>query len=242
MSKRLFLPLLSAILLTAVSLSQIKTAAQTANRPVIKSYQAKADFALTADPNSASWKGVKGVTADNGPRGEKTPDHHTEIRSRWTDRNLYILFISHYDKLYPKPNPSTTTETNKLWEWDVAEVFIGTDFKDIKHYTEFQVSPSGEWVDLDIDRKPDPPKHDVGWNSGFEVKAKINEKDKVWYGEMKIPMAKIDQRAAKVGNEMRINFYRFQGPPPNRQRIAWSPVNSDNYHTPEAFGLLKLEK
>jgi hypothetical protein len=238
MSKRLILSLLSAILLISVSLGRSKPADES----MVKSYQAKSDFALTADLNAPSWKGITGVTAERGPRGDLTPGHRTEIRSRWTDRNLYVLFICAYDKLYPKPNPTTTSETNKLWEWDVAEVFIGTDFKNIKHYTEFQVSPSGEWVDLDIDRNPDPPKHDWQWNSSFEVKARINEKDRVWYGEMKIPMAKIDQRAAKVGNEMRINFYRFQGPPPNRQRIAWRPTNSDNYHAPEAFGLLRLEK
>ena len=81
-----------------------------------------------------------------------TPGHRTEIRSRWADKNLYLLFVCPYEELYAKPDPSYTAETNKLWEWDVAEVFIGSDFQNIKRYTEFQVSPRGEWVDLDIDR------------------------------------------------------------------------------------------
>jgi UDP-glucose 4-epimerase len=54
----------------------------------------------------------------------------------------------------------------------------------IKHYTEFQVSPQGEWVDLDIDRSTDPPNHNVGWNSGYKVKARIDQAKKIWYGEM----------------------------------------------------------
>jgi hypothetical protein len=99
----------------------------------------------------------KGVVADRGSLGDLTPGHHTEIRSRWTQQNLYFLFICHYEQLHLKPSPTTTAETNKLWDWDVAEVFIGTDFKDIKRYTEFQVSPQGEWVDLLIDRNPTPP-------------------------------------------------------------------------------------
>lgn len=209
---------------------------------MIKSFHSKSDFALTADPNSGQWKKIKGVIATNGPRGDATPGHRTEIRSRWTDKNLYVLFICPYEELYSKPNPSTTTETSKLWDWDVAEVFIGADFQNIKHYTEYQVSPHGEWVDLDIDRGSNPPKHDAQWNSGYEVKARIAEDKKIWYGEMRIPLDKIDKRKPQVGQELRINFYRIQGPPPNRKYVAWQPTNSNSYHVPEAFGLLRMEK
>jgi len=222
-------------------LCQIRATAQDDSK-TIKSFYSKSDFALTADPNSSQWKSAKGATATSGPRGDVMPGHRTEIRSRWTDKNLYLLFICPYEELYSKPNPSTTTETNRLWEWDVAEVFIGSDFQNIKRYTEFQVSPHGEWVDLDIDRNPDPPKHNVQWNSGFEVKARIAADKKIWYGEMRIPVDKIDARKPQAGQELRINFYRFQGPPPNRNRIAWQPTNSDNYHVPEAFGTLRMEK
>lgn len=236
MTMRHILPV-TLVLLTA-------TFAQTKpdDSSVIRSYYAKSDFALTADPHAASWKDIKGVITERGPLGDITPGHRTEIRSRWTEKNLYVLFICPFEQLYLKPDPSTTTETNKLWDWDVAEVFIGTDFQNIKHYTEYQVSPQGEWVDLDIDRNPDPPSHNWQWNSGFEVKARIDQKEKTWYGEMRIPVAKFDKRAPKAGIDMRINFYRFQGPPPDRKRIAWRPTNSNNYHVPEAFGRLRLEK
>src|SRR6266540_3251958 len=116
------------------------------------------------------------------------------------------------------------------------------DSKTIKRYAEFQVSPHGEWVDLDIDRGATPVNHDWQWNSGFEVKARIVAGQKVWYGEMRIPIDKIDKRKPQAGQELRINFYRFQGPPPDRKRIAWQPTDSDNYHVPEAFGLLRMEK
>ena len=223
-------------------LATISTHAQSvANTTIISAVRARNDAALTADPDAKEWTNIKGILAERGPRAELTPGHRTEIRARWTDKNLYLLFICPYEQLYSKPNPSTTTETNRLWEWDVAEVFIGSDFQNIKRYTEFQVSPQGEWVDLDIDRNPQPPNHNVQWNSGFEVKARIVAEKKIWYGEMRIPFDKLDKRPAKAGNELRINFYRFQGPPPDRKRIAWRPTNSDNYHTPEAFGTLRLK-
>src|SRR5947207_11460480 len=106
---------------------------------VIASKHADRDFALTADPNSASWKRIRGVFAENGPKGEPVPNHRTEIRSQWTDRNLYFLFICPYETLNLKPDPTPSDETNKLWNWDVAEVFIGTDFDHIRQYKEFQV-------------------------------------------------------------------------------------------------------
>ena len=49
-----------------------------------------------------------------------------EVRSRWTLTHLYLLFTCPYDKLNVKPEPVTLAETNKLWEWDVAEVFVGS--------------------------------------------------------------------------------------------------------------------
>ncbi len=214
----------------------------SADSGVINSLRAGSDFALTADPEAPHWKKVPGVFAVNGPMGDPVPGHRTEIRSQWTDGYIYFLFVCPYEKLHSRPNPSTTTETNKLWEWDVAEVFVGADFKNIRQYKEFQVSPQGEWVDLDIDR--DTPKPEGGWlwNSGFTVKARLDAARKVWYGEMKIPIGTIDSRPPREGNEMRVNFYRIQGPPDDKKFIAWRPTNARSYHVPEAFGLLRLTR
>jgi hypothetical protein len=209
---------------------------------VILSKHVKEDFALSTDPDAAVWKAATPVFAANGPRGDPTPGHRTEIRSRWSDQNLYFLFICPYEALNLKPNPTTTEETNKLWDWDVAEVFIGTNFQNIRRYTEFEVSPQGEWVDLDIDRDHPLPGGGWLWNSGFKVAAHIDADKKIWYGVMRIPIAKVDDRTPEPGREMRVNFYRIQGPGPRRKGIAWQPTNAATYHVPEAFGRLKLVK
>ena len=209
---------------------------------VLLSHRVGKDFPLTADPTAKPWRKIQGVFAENNALGAPVPGHRTEIRSLWTKQHLYLLFICPYETLHLKPSPSTTTETNKLWEWDVAEVFIGTDFNNIKQYWEFQVSPQGEWVDLDIDRVKPRPEGGWRWNSGFEVKARIDEAAKIWYGEMKIPLKEIDKREPKPGLEMRLNLYRLQGPPPARTQVAWQPTGARNYHVPEAFGRLRLEK
>src|SRR5215467_7072696 len=144
-----------------------------ADAGVIVAHRAKSDFDLTADPDSKAWKGVRGVFADKGPMGQPAPGHPTEIRSRWTEGNLYFLFICPYQKLHLKPDPITNADTNHLWDWDVAEVFIGSDFQHIRHYQEFEVSPQGEWVDLDINRDFPKPESGWKWDSGFTSKARI---------------------------------------------------------------------
>lgn len=207
----------------------------------LESYASPTDFALTADPDSPNWNFVPGVTFAQGPTGEPAPDHRTEVRSRWSEGNLYLLFICPYQELYLKPQPDSAKETNKLWEWDVAEVFIGSDFEKITHYQEFQVSPQGEWVDLDIDRtKQDFAATGWLWNSGFEVKARIDKDRKIWYGEMRIPIKSIGASEPKPGKEFRINFYRIQGPPHDKIHVAWQPTGERTYHVPAAFGRLAL--
>ena len=159
---------------------------------IFVSHHAAADFALAADPEAASWKGVPGIFMENGPKGETHLEHRTEVRSRWTADNVYFLFVCPYQELHLKPNPTVTSETNKLWDWDVAEVFVGSDFQHIRRYKEFEMSPQGEWVDLDIDRDSPLPEGGWLWNSGFEAKARIDRAKKIWYGEMRIPLKTID--------------------------------------------------
>jgi hypothetical protein len=110
-------------------------------------------------------------------------------------------------------------ETNQLWNWDVAEVFIGWNFKNIQHYKEFEISPQGEWIDLDINLEK--PLHEQGWiwNSGFQVISRVDRGAKVWYGAMRIPMAALDDPSPATGNVFRINLFRSQGPVPHQKEI-----------------------
>ena len=207
------------------------------------SKRVKSDVALSTDPESKLWQGAPAVFSETGSKGQPSPGHRTEIRSRWSAQSLYFLFICPYEELYLTPQPVTAQETNKLWERDVAEVFIGADFDHIWQYREFQVSPQGEWVDLDIDRKNPKPEGGWGWNSGYQVEARIDARRKVWYGAMKIPLRSITEKTVGPDFVFRLNLYRLQGPPPNRVSVAWRPTGSTgNHHIPEAFGLLRLEK
>lgn len=211
-----------------------------AEQPVVECARAEQDSPPELDPASPFWSASRPVYMEKDNFGKTVPGYRTEVRSRWTKNNLYFLFICPYEELYLKPSPRTDKETYELWNWDVAEVFVGSDFSNIKRYKEFEISPQGEWVDLDIDLSK--PHHEEGWtwNSGFEVKAYIDRAKHTWYGAMRIPMAAVDQRPAAAGNTMRINLFRSQGPPPHRQAVTWQAPMNDTFHVPERFGLMQL--
>lgn len=198
------------------------------------------DIKLQMDPGSPFWREARPVYAAVDSRGRPVPDARTEIRSRWTDGNLYLLFACPYKELYVNPAPVISAETNQLWKWDVAELFVGSDFHNIRRYKEFELSPQGEWVDLDVDL--DLPDHTVGWtwNSGFEVSARIDREKKIWYGAMRVPFSALDHNPPYPGRVFRANLFRTEGPPSRQKAVAWKAPMSETFHAPESFGSLKL--
>jgi len=196
------------------------------------------DAPLTLDPSGAFWKPAPVASFAHDSLGKDTGLKPTEVRVRWSKQFLYVLFVGRYDAMYLKPNPVTNQDTVPLWDWDVAELFIGSDFENIQRYKEFEVSPQGEWVDLDV--RKDLKEFDSKWNSNFETAARIDATAKVWYGGMKIPWKSIDEKEVKAGREYRVNFYRIEGAPPNRKFLAWQPTKSASYHVPEEFGRMTL--
>jgi hypothetical protein len=232
---------MKTLLLITLSLALVLSA-PAQNKPGIESI--RADFAapLDTDPASPFWRGAKPVFAESDKNGHSIPEYRTEIRSRWTKTEIYFLFTCPYKNLYLKPSPDTQHETYELWNWNVAEVFIGSDFKDIKRYKEFELSPHNEWIDLDIDLNK--PHHEEGWkwNSGFEHVTRIDEQNHVWYAAWRIPFKALDARPVKPGNTFRVNFYRTEAGPHDSKEIMWQPVMGNSFHAPDRFGQLRLSR
>ena len=207
---------------------------------VLESAYSPRDFDLNPDPAQDEWATAPRVVVGRDYLGQAIPGPPTEIRSRWTRAHLYLLYICPYDELNLKPDPTTSAETPRLWNWDVAEAFIGSDFERIGRYKEFQVSPQSEWVDLDIDRENPKGQAGIQWNSGYVVKARIDAQAKIWYGVMRIPFAAIDTRPPEQGRELRIGLYRIAGAEPKKHFYAWRPTGRRSFHEPNAFGTLRL--
>lgn len=196
---------------------------------------------LEPDVTSPLWRDAPLVVAAQDRFGKALPEARTEVRSLWTGTDLYFLFSAKYEQMYLRPTPQLDRETHGLWDFDVVEVFIGHDLERPHLYKEFEVSPRGEWVDLDVD-KTKKEIADWTWNSGFEFKTKVDEGRKMWHCLMKIPWSSIAPAAPAAGHEFRLNLYRIEGGPESRQYITWQAVQSPSFHTPAAFGRLRLEK
>jgi hypothetical protein len=207
---------------------------------VLESAYSPRDPGRGTDPDGDTWVAAPRVLASRNRMGEPVAGPPTEIRSRWTDEHLFLLFICPYADLHLKPDPTRDEETARLWLWDVAEAFIGANPGHITRYKEFQASPQGEWADLDIDRGDPEGQAGLRWNSGFTVEARIDAAGKTWYVLMRIPFAALDTPAPRPGLELRLGLFRIAGAEEPRTRYVWQPTGRPTFHVPEAFGILRL--
>lgn len=227
-------------LLLCVSFIAALSAQDAATNNVLLSPRAPRDAKPTADPDSPDWKNIPGLKVSTGRFGEPVPGLSFEVRTRWTPRYLSVLWINPYQDLNLKLGPTSAKETWALWEFDVAELFIGGDPAHPRRYKEFQLSPANEWIDLDVDRDRAGLEVDWRWDSGFEYRSVLHRDRKLWIAEMRIPWRAIDPRPATPGREYHANIYRIAGREPSRQFLAWRPLMSPSYHTPEKFGKIRL--
>ena len=127
-----------------------------------------------------------------------------------------------------------------MWNWDVAEAFIGSDFERIGRYKEFQVSPQGEWVDLDIDRDNSQAQQGMRMELRLlgEGPHRRRSQDLVRRDEDSV---RRDRHAtAGKGRELRIGLFRIAGLTGPKKLYAWRPTGQATFHVPQAFGILRL--
>jgi hypothetical protein len=201
---------------------------------------------LNTDPRSATWAHAASTwIARDCTHQIDYPKLKTEVRGFWTDTDLYLLFISPYNELNLWLPADNSQDRLKLWDRDVVEFFLGDDWTDIKKYREFEIAPTGDWVDLDIDLNKDG--YDAKWNSGWERQGRIDKKHHVWYAAARVPLKSVSEKQVVNGTKWRANLYRIEGLGPDtvRRFMCWQPtcvVNRDPNHVPENFGTLIFTK
>jgi hypothetical protein len=148
---------------------------------------------LSTDPTSAIWRQARSaVIGRDCSRTLDYPDLRTEVRGFWTDTELYFLFISPYRSLNIFLPPTNESPRRGLWDRDVVEMFVGDDWSNIRHYREYEIAPTGDWIDLAIDL--DHPNANPEWRSGWKTSARIDEHAKVWYAACRIPLKSVPHR------------------------------------------------
>jgi hypothetical protein len=207
---------------------------------VIEVRRAGADFAVD-DFDNAAWHSARAVKIERYWSGESAPDERrAEARVLWTDAALYVRFVAQQrEPLVVSEKPRLAEKTLGLWDRDVCELFVAPNAAEPERYFEFEVAPTGEWLDARIHQLPDRRESDFEYRSGASFAARV-AKDSVTL-TMRVPWAALGG-APHRGVRWRANLYRCVGKDPTRGYLAWQPTLTPqpSFHVPQKFGWLRF--
>ncbi len=210
-----------------------KLLARSLPLPTVKAARIAQDFELTGGLSHAAWQKAPPARVDySSINYAARPEMATTVRVLWSDKFLYLGYSCPFTKLTTFEPAELDKERIGLWDRDVVEAFINADVTNLRRYTEYELSPNGEKLDLRL------PEKDFAWSSRFETTVKTDDRAKVWTAEMKIPLASLGEVKPASGTKWRINFYRHDTA--NKAFLAWSPVLTGSFHTPDKFGVLEF--
>lgn len=194
---------------------------------------------LDAQHPSPEWESAKPVVFSTDWQGHNCdPERETQVRILWTDHFLYLQFVCRYRELCVFSDGDLDGRRDHLWDRDVAEAFLQPNGVQEGQYKEFEVSPNGMWVDLDIF-----PGGRRDLESGLQRSVFIHEKGHIWSAEMAIPIIALTT-SFEPAKTWRANFYRAEGRKEPRAYLAWQPTFTaqPNFHVPARFGYLRFSK
>lgn len=194
------------------------------------------EISLNAARPSIQWQNAATVTFCRDWQGKNAdPKLTTGVQVLWSAKTLYVRFECRYRELFLFDDAEGGGRHDRLWERDVAEVFLQPDPARPQYYKEFEVSPNGLWIDLDI-----APESQADLKSGVECSVSLDDKRRVWAAELAIPIRAVTADF-DPGASWGVNFFRIEGDDP-RTYHAWQPTLTPHpdFHVPEVFGRLRF--
>jgi alpha-galactosidase len=195
------------------------------------------EIQLSAHQPAPLWREAQPVSFCADWRGmHPDPQLQTQVRALWSPQNLFLRFECSYRGLHLFEDAEPSGRRDHLWDRDVAEVFLQPPEAHPNCYKEFEVSPNGMWIDLDIF-----PGGRADLISGMERSVFLAREPKQWSAELAIPLRSLTSHfdPAEI---WRANFYRVEGKKEPRNYLAWRPTHTPepNFHVPAAFGILRF--
>jgi hypothetical protein len=186
-------------------------------------------------PGSSGWSNAARISFCTDWCGlNADPGRETGVQILWSADCLYLRFHCLYRTIFVYDGGSIRRD--KLWMRDVAEVFLCPDTTALTHYREFEISPNGDWLDLDI-----LPGKKSALFCDLRSRVIVDPSHRVWTAEIGVPMGCLTP-AFKPEESWRLNLFRIEGEEPDRFYSAWLPTHSPhpNFHVPETFGELRF--
>jgi len=195
------------------------------------------EIVLNAGRPAPEWESATPVTFCADWQGmNPDPNRQTRVRVLWSPDTLYLRFECRYRELNLFSDSDPSGRRDHLWDRDVVEAFLQSDPSRPNAYKEFEVSPNGFWIDLDISpgAKPD-------LKSGLRRSVVLDEAAHSWTAELAIPMKALTAQF-EPSAVWRVNFYRVEGKEEPRGYYAWQPTRTPqpNFHVPSAFGCMRF--
>lgn len=198
---------------------------------------------LNAAHAAGEWQSAEPIHFCTDWQGRNPdPSLETEVRVLWSPETLYLRFVCHFREIFIFDDSDPNGRRDQLWDRDVAEAFLQPPDAvpraqpSLKFYKEFEVAPNGMWIDLDI-----TPPGLADLRSGMTRLVHLDEKKKIWTGELAIPMRSLTSNFDPQ-QMWRANFYRVEGKIEPRKYMAWQPTSTPqpSFHVPEKFGFLRF--
>jgi len=203
----------------------------------ITALRVAAEITLDARHPAAEWQRAQAVTFCADWQGKNADaGRETRVRALWTPKTLYLRFECRYRELFVFQDSDANGRRDQLWDRDVAETFLQPDPSRSLYYREFEVSPNGMWIDLDIF-----PGGMSDLKSGLTRSVWLDEQNRTWAAELAIPMKALTEKFDPAA-VWRTNFFRVEGAREPRFYSAWRATNTPepNFHVPAVFGKLKF--
>lgn len=228
----------SALLLSLIMMTGTPPSSQcAATSSEIVAAHVSHEITLDAAHPAVEWQQATPVVFSSDWQGKNLdPGRETEVRALWSEHTLYLRFQCRYRELNLFDDSDSNGRRDHLWDRDVAEAFLQPDPSRERYYKEFEVSPNGMWIDLDIF-----PGGLADLMSGLRRSVSRDEESHQWTAELAVPLqaltAHFDAHAV-----WRANFYRVEGDKEPRAYLAWQPTGTPepNFHVPSAFGRLRF--
>jgi len=195
------------------------------------------EIRLDAAHPAVEWQSARPIVFCADWQGNNPdPGRETEVRVLWSTETLYLRFECRFRKLFLFADSEANGRRDHLWERDVAEAFLQPDPSRERHYREFEISPNGMWIDLDIF-----PGGRADLQSGMQRSVNLDLATRTWAAEMAIPLQALTPEFNPQAI-WRTNFYRVEGIEEPRTYMAWQPTRTPqpDFHVPSAFGKLRF--
>lgn len=189
-------------------------------------------------PPETAWDTKRAIQFCHDWQGKNAdPKRETQVHLLWTTEFLFVKFAARYRTITVFEDSEPNGRRDHLWDRDVAEVFLQPSGEEPRKYKEIEVSPNGQWIDLDI-----APGEKRDLQSGLRRRVSVDERRKIWTAELVLPMKSL-AHAFDPASTWRVNFFRVEGASEPRFYSAWRPTGTavPNFHVPECFGELTFE-